>query len=168
MSKSESIKSETATFAAGCFWGVEAILSKVDGILETTAGYMGGDVEDPTYELVCSGKTGHAEVVQITYDPGIISYEELLDYFWRLHDPTTLNTQGVDVGIQYRSVIFYHTDEQKEIAEKSKEHFDSSGVFKEKAVTEIVPATTFYKAEEYHQDYFAKNGGAVCHVLRDR
>ncbi len=159
---------DTATFAAGCFWGVEEILKKVDGVTETTVGYTGGNMENPGYKMVSTGKTGHAEAVQIIYDPNIISYEELLDYFWRLHDPTTPDRQGHDIGSQYRSAIFYHNEKQKIAAMKSKEAFDKSGVFKNKAVTQIVPATTFYPAEEYHQDYFEKNGGRVCHILRDK
>ena len=164
----ENKKEETATFAAGCFWGVESILSMIDGVFETTVGYTGGHLENPDYELVSTGQTGHAEAVQIKYDPDIISYEKLLDYFWRLHDPTTFNRQGYDVGTQYRSAIFYHNEYQREAAEKSKTNFDRSGVFKKKAVTEIVPATTFYKAEEYHQDYYVKNNRPLCHVLRDK
>ncbi len=159
---------DTATFAAGCFWGVEDILKKVDGVVETTVGYTGGKTENPTYKMVSSEKTGHAEAVQVKYDPNVISYEELLDYFWRLHNPTTKNSQGADFGSQYRSAIFYHGEEQKIAAQKSKEKFDKSGVFKDKAVTEIVPATIFYPAEEYHQDYFEKNGGRVCHILRHK
>ena len=167
-SRPENSKEETATFAAGCFWGVEAILRTIDGVLETTVGYTGGHLENPTYELVCTGRTGHAEAVRIKYDPGIISYEKLLDYFWRLHDPTTLNRQGYDVGAQYRSAIFYHNEYQREAAEKSRANVDRSGVFKQKAVTEIVPATTFYNAEAYHQDYYVKNNRPLCHVLRDK
>jgi peptide methionine sulfoxide reductase msrA/msrB len=158
----------TATFAAGCFWGVEDILKKINGVIETTVGYTGGKTENPTYKTVCSGKTGHAEAVQVKYDPDLISYEELLDYFWRLHNPTTKNRQGADVGSQYRSAIYYHSEEQKIAAQKSKIKFDKSGVFKDKAVTEIVHASIFYPAEEYHQDYFEKNGGRVCHILRDK
>jgi len=163
----ENSKEELATFAAGCFWGVESILSKIEGVFETTVGYTGGHLKNPTYELLCTGRTGHAEAVLIKYDPGITSYEKLLDYFWRLHDPTTLNRQGYDVGTQYRSAIFYHNEVQREAAKKSKADFDISGVFKKKAVTEIVPATTFYNAEEYHQDYYVKNNKLLCHVLRD-
>ncbi|MBL0731384.1 MAG: bifunctional methionine sulfoxide reductase B/A protein [Desulfosarcina sp.] len=161
-------KIEPATFAAGCFWGVEAMLRRLEGVLETTVGYTGGHLQNPTYKQVCAGQTGHAEAVQIKYDPGIISYEKLLDYFWRLHDPTTLNRQGYDVGTQYRSSIFYHNDYQKKAAEKSKVDFDKSGVFKKKAVTEIVTASIFYKAEEYHQDYYSKNNRPVCHILRNK
>ncbi len=164
----ENKKEETATFAAGCFWGVESIFSRINGVSGTSVGYTGGDLENPDYEVVCTGQTGHAEAVQIKYDPDIISYEELLDYFWRLHNPTTLNRQGFDVGTQYRSAVFYHNEFQRETAKKSKANFDKSGVFKEKAVTEIVPATTFYKAEEYHQDYYLKNNKPLCHILRDK
>jgi len=161
-------KSEVATFGGGCFWGVEAILKKVNGIIDTTAGYAGGSVNNPDYSIVSGGNSGHAEVVRVEFNPSIISYEELLSYFWRLHDPTTLNRQGWDRGTQYRSVVFYHTDEQKKIAEESKKKFDRSGVFKKKSVTEITPASGFYKAEEYHQDYYDKKGGHVCHTLRER
>ncbi len=161
-------KTEMATFAAGCFWGVEHILKGIDGVLETTVGYTGGHTENPTYREVCTGTTGHAEAVQVSYNPEKVSYQELLSYFWRLHNPTTKNRQGVDVGSQYRSAVFYHTEEQRKAAELSKRDFDASKVFKERAVTEIVPAKTFYKAEEYHQDYFTKNGGHVCHILRDK
>ncbi len=167
-SRTDDKKVETATFAAGCFWGVEAILNKLDGVLETTVGYTGGYANNPTYELVSMGKTGHAEAVQVKFDPTVISYEKLLDYFWRLHDPTTLDRQKYDVGTQYRSAIFYHSEEQRIAAEKSKENFDHSGAFKKKAVTEITPATVFYPAEGYHQDYYAKNKGRVCHTLRDK
>ena len=156
-----------ATFAAGCFWGVEHIFKEIDGVIETTVGYTGGNKDTPTYWDVSKGDTGHAEVVQIKYNPGIVSYEKLLDYFWRLHDPTTPNRQGPNYGNQYRSAIFYHNEDQKKIAERSKENFDNKGVFKNKAVTEIVPATTFYEAEDYHQDYYTKNGGSVCHTLRE-
>lgn len=157
-----------ATFAAGCFWGVEDILKEVKGVIETTVGYTGGNIDNPTYKLVCTGKTGHAEAVQVKYNPDEITYDELLDYFWRLHNPTTLNRQGPDKGTQYRSAIYYHNEEQRILAEKSKEKFDRSGVFKDKATTQIVPASTFYPAEDYHQDYFEKNGGKGCHILRDK
>jgi peptide methionine sulfoxide reductase msrA/msrB len=168
VSSSANEETALATFAAGCFWGVEAILSKIDGVLETTVGYTGGHLENPNYEQVCAGQTGHAEAVRVKYDPGIVSYEKLLDYFWRLHDPTTLNRQGYDVGTQYRSAIFYHNDSQREAAEKSKADFDRSRVFKKKAVTEIGPAARFYKAEDYHQDYYSKNNRSFCHILRDQ
>ncbi|MCP4134634.1 MAG: bifunctional methionine sulfoxide reductase B/A protein [bacterium] len=160
----------TATFAAGCFWGVEAIFKELNGVVDTTVGYTGGDLSDPTYNSISRGDTGHAEAIEISYDPSVISYLELVNYFWRLHNPTTLNRQGPDVGSQYRSAIFYHTEEQKKEARISKDAFDRSGVFKEKAVTQIVPASTFYPAEEYHQDYYARKGkGArVCHTLRSK
>jgi peptide methionine sulfoxide reductase msrA/msrB len=159
---------EAATFAAGCFWGVEHILKGVKGVVKTRVGYTGGTTEHPGYRDVCSGETGHAEAVHVEFDPKVISYEELLGYFWRLHDPTQLNRQGPDTGTQYRSVIFYHTDEQRKIAEASREKFDKSGVFPKKAATRIEPAGAFYDAEEYHQDYFGKNPGRSCHFLRPR
>jgi len=147
-----------ATFGAGCFWHVEDMLSKTKGVKSTKVGYIGGQLPNPTYEEVCTDKTGHAEAVEVEYDPDEISYEELLDVFWNNHNPTTLNRQGPDMGIQYRSAIFYHNDEQKEIAEKSKQTLDKSGQFENSIVTEIVPTPTFYKAEEYHQKYFKKHG----------
>ena len=148
----------TATFGAGCFWGVEAAFREVGGVLEVLSGYAGGTVDDPTYRQVCSDPTGHAEVVQITYVPSVVSYEQLLDRFWSLHDPTTLNRQGLDIGSQYRSVIFYHTAEQEASARPSKETVNTSGRFRNPVVTAIEPAATFYLAEEYHQKYFEKNG----------
>lgn len=159
-------KLEQATFAAGCFWGVEHIFKDIDGVMKTTVGYTGGKTSDPSYREISTGLTGHAEAVLVEYDPSIVSYAELLDYFWRLHDPTQLNRQGVDVGSQYRSALFYHSDEQRKVAEESKKAFDEKGVFRKKAATEIVKAATFFPAEEYHQDYYGKNGGRVCHVLR--
>ncbi len=147
-----------ATFGAGCFWHVEDLLSKTNGVKSTKVGYVGGQLPNPTYEEVCTDNTGHAEAVEVEYDPDEISYEELLDVFWNNHNPTTLNRQGPDMGIQYRSAIFYHNDEQKEIAEKSKQTLDKSGQFENSIVTEIVPTPTFYKAEEYHQKYFKKHG----------
>lgn len=155
---------EKATFAAGCFWGVEAAFSQVRGITSTEVGYMGGTLDDPTYEDVCTNETGHAEVVQVRYDPCLISYKELLDLFWKIHNPTTLNRQGPDVGTQYRSAIFYHTPEQKAIAVASKEKLQSSGKFDKPIVTEITPASTFYKAEEYHQQYLEKHGMPSCKI----
>ncbi|MDI9609448.1 MAG: peptide-methionine (S)-S-oxide reductase MsrA [Candidatus Verstraetearchaeota archaeon] len=148
---------EVATFGMGCFWGAEHVFSKVDGVLSTAVGYMGGDYENPTYKDVCTGKTGHAEVVQVLYDPDRVSYEQLLKVFWENHDPTTLDRQGPDVGSQYRSVIFYHTPAQREAALKMKEQFDRSGRFKRPVVTEISPASKFYRAEEYHQKYFERH-----------
>jgi peptide-methionine (S)-S-oxide reductase len=149
---------EKATFGAGCFWGVEAAFREVKGVLSTVVGYSGGTLKNPTYEDVCTDRTGHAEVVQIEYDPGQVSYGQLLDIFWQIHDPTTLNRQGPDVGTQYRSVVFYHTQEQKGAAEVSKERLQKSGRYKRPVVTEITPASEFYRAEEYHQQYFEKRG----------
>jgi peptide-methionine (S)-S-oxide reductase len=151
-----------ATFGAGCFWGVEAAFQKVQGVLTTKVGYMGGQVKNPTYEEVCTDKTGHAEVVHLTYDPNKISYEQLLDIFWNIHDPTQLNKQGPDRGTQYRSVIFYHDETQKKMAEQSKQKQQTSGNFNKKVVTEIVQAQEFYLAEEYHQKYFEKQGRFTC------
>lgn len=157
-----------ATFAAGCFWGVQDIFSKVKGVTRTSVGYMGGELEDPTYPEVKTGATGHVEVVQIEFDSSQITYDELLDYFFRLHDPTTVNSQGVDFGTQYRSVIFYHNEEQKILSQGYIKKLEASKVFNKEIVTEVTPASKFYKAEEYHQDYFKKNGGHVCHVLRPK
>ncbi len=159
---------QTAAFAAGCFWGVESLFKQVKGVVETTVGYTGGTTIDPTYRQVCTGITGHAEAVQILFDEKMVSYEELLSLFWRMHDPTTPNRQGPDVGTQYRSAIFYHSEEQRKAAEKSREDFDRSGVYINKSTTQIVPASTFYAAEEYHQDYFEKQGRGACHVLRQK
>ena len=146
-----------ATFAAGCFWCVEAVLERLDGVLDVTSGYMGGGIDNPSYEQVCTGGTGHAEVTQVTFDPTKISFEKLLEYFWRLHDPTTLNRQGNDVGTQYRSAVFYHDEAQLESAEASKAAADRSGAFTDPIVTEITEAQTFYPAEKYHQDYYRSN-----------
>ncbi len=154
--QTENRKIETAMFGAGCFWGVEATFRKVKGVVSTAVGYSGGTFKNPTYEDVCSGKTGHAEVVQVKYDPKIVSYEDLLDVFWRCHDPTTLNRQGPDIGTQYRSVIFYYDVDQKTAAIASKERMQESGRLKRKIVTEIVRASEFYRAEEYHQQYMEK------------
>jgi peptide methionine sulfoxide reductase msrA/msrB len=160
-------KRETATLAGGCFWGMEEIIRKIPGVLETTVGYTGGTTKNPTYKEVCTGKTGHAESVQIVFDPDKISYEKVLDYFFRMHDPTTLNRQHNDRGTQYRSAIFYHSEEQKQTAEKMKERENKSGHWKDPVVTEITPATEFYPAEDYHQKYLVKNpGGYTCHILR--
>lgn len=159
---------EIATLAGGCFWGMEDILRKVPGILETTVGYTGGTTEGPTYKEICTGKTGHAESLQIEFDPSKISYAEILDkYFFRMHDPTTLNRQGGDNGTQYRSAIFYHSDAQKKQAEASIQKSSESGLWKSKIVTEVTPAGPFWAAEEYHQDYLMKNpGGYTCHYIR--
>ena len=147
-----------ATFGAGCFWHVEDLLSKTKGVKSTQVGYIGGNLPNPTYEEVCTDKTGHAEAVEVDYDPDQISYDELLDVFWNNHDPTSLNRQGPDVGIQYRSSIFVHDESQKDAAEKSKERLNSSGKYSKNIVTEIIPAPEFFKAEEYHQKYFEKHG----------
>lgn len=156
--------SAIATFGAGCFWGVEETYRALEGVLETMVGYMGGTKPQPTYEDVCSDATGHAEVVQITYDPSRIAYEKLLDVFWQNHNPTTLNRQGPDVGTQYRSVIFYHDAGQKAAAERSKGELEASGKWSKPIVTEIVPAKEFWRAEEYHQKYLQKRGLGSCHV----
>ncbi len=147
-----------ATFGAGCFWHVEDLFSKIKGVKSTKVGYTGGNLTNPTYEEVCTDRTGHAEAVEIEYDPNEISYQELLGVFWNSHDPTSLNRQGPDIGIQYRSSIFFHNESQKQDAEKSKEKLDSSGKFSKIIVTEIVPSPEFYKAEEYHQKYIQKSG----------
>ncbi len=160
----ETPKLETATFGAGCFWGVEETFRTQPGVVETAVGYMGGELENPTYEQVCSDKTGHAEVVQIEFDPGKISYEQLLAIFWDNHDPTTPNRQGPDVGTQYRSVIFYHSDEQKAVAEASKQQIEQSGKFPRPIVTQIVLATEFYRAEDYHQKYLQKRNLPACTI----
>ncbi len=147
-----------ATFGAGCFWHVEALFRKIDGVTSTKVGYIGGNKDNPTYQDVCTGKTGHAEAVQVEYDSDKISYEELLNVFWKNHDPTSLNRQGPDVGTQYRSAIFYHDKDQQKIASKSKEELERSARYSKRIVTDIVPANAFYEAEEYHQRYFEKQG----------
>jgi len=149
---------EKTTFGAGCFWGIEAAFRKVQGVVSTAVGYSGGAFKNPTYEDVCTDETGHAEVVQVEYDPSKVSYEHLLEVLWSIHDPTTPNRQGPDIGTQYRSVIFYHTPEQKAQAEASKERLQKSGRFRRPIVTEIKPAPEFYRAEDYHQQYFEKRG----------
>jgi peptide-methionine (S)-S-oxide reductase len=146
-----------ATFGAGCFWGVETRFGKVKGVVETVVGYTGGTTDNPTYKDVCTNKTGHAEVVQVTYDPSIVSYEELLEIFWNLHNPTTLNRQGWDIGTQYRSAVFYHDEDQRLAAIALKDKLDQSGKFHNPIVTEIVPISKFTRAEEYHQKYHEKN-----------
>jgi peptide-methionine (S)-S-oxide reductase len=155
---------EKATFGAGCFWGVEVAFRQVPGVVETAAGYLGGTLANPTYQDVCTGRTGHAEVVEITYDPERVPYEDLLNVFWVSHDPTTLNRQGPDRGTQYRSAIFYYDEGQKNAALASKEKWNATDRFGGRIVTEITPATTFYRAEEYHQRYLEKNGLAGCHI----
>lgn len=153
-----------ATFGAGCFWGVEEAFRRIEGVTGAAVGYLGGTLEDPTYEDVCTGRTGHAEVVQVEYDPSRVSFERLLDVFWESHDPTTLNRQGPDVGTQYRSAVFFHDEEQEAEATASKERMNASGRFRRPIVTEITRATPFYRAEDYHQQYLAKRGRSSCHL----
>ena len=155
---------EKAIFAAGCFWGVESAFRQINGVKSTQVGYTGGSVENPSYELVCTGRTGHAEAVEVTYDPSEVSYERLLDTFWENHDPTTLNRQGPDIGAQYRSAIFFLTPEQERAAQASKEEMNRSGKFRREIVTEITPASEFYRAEDYHQQYFEKRGISHCSI----
>ena len=155
---------QRATFAAGCFWGVEAAFRQVKGVTSAAVGYAGGHVPNPSYEQVCTDGTGHAEVVQVEYDPGQVSYEQLLEVFWNNHDPTQLNRQGPDIGTQYRSAIFFHTPEQEAAAQASKERLEASGRLHRPVVTEISPAPEFYRAEEYHQQYLEKRGLANCHL----
>lgn len=155
---------EKATFGAGCFWGVEAEFRKIPGVKNTEVGYEGGHTDRPTYQDVCTDKTGHAEVVQVEYDPSVISYRDLLNVFWENHDPTQVNRQGPDTGTQYRTVIFYHNDEQRRLAEQSKKERAESGRYRRPIATEIVPATDFWRAEEYHQQYLEKHGLASCHI----
>lgn len=155
---------ELATFGAGCFWGVEVTFRNTPGVRDVLVGYLGGTLANPTYRDVCTGRTGHAEVVQVKYDPAEVSYDKLLDVFWENHNPTTLNRQGPDVGTQYRSAIFYHTPEQKRAAKESKASLEASGRFRRPVVTEITEASTFYPAEDYHQRYLEKRGLASCHV----
>ena len=156
------MKTEKATFGAGCFWHVEEAFRKVKGVISTKVGFTGGNIKNPSYKEVCTGETWHAEAVQVEFDSSVISYEELLDIFWKIHDPTSLNQQGFDIGTQYRSAIFYHNDRQKETAIKSREKLEKSKKYKNKIVTEIKPAKGFYKAEEYHQKYLEKNKLTVC------
>lgn len=154
---SENIKTGTATFGSGCFWCTEAIFERVNGVIDVVSGYAGGHVDNPTYEAVCNGTTGHAECTQIIFNPDVISYDELLEIFWKTHDPTTLNRQGNDVGTQYRSVIFFHNEEQKQKAEYYKKKLEEEKIWNDPIVTEISPLTVFYKAEKYHQDYYENN-----------
>jgi len=155
---------QKATFGAGCFWGVEAAFRQVKGVISTSVGYTGGSLKNPTYEDVCSGKTGHAEAVEVVYDPAQISYEQLLQIFWENHDPTTLNRQGPDFGAQYRSAIFYHTPEQMATALAAKEKLQTGGRYRRPIVTEITAASPYYPAEDYHQQYLEKRGLASCHI----
>jgi len=155
---------DKTTFGGGCFWGVEAVFRRVPGVVATTVGYMGGTLRNPTYKDVCTDRTGHAEVVQVEYDPAKVSYEELLKVFFENHDPTTLNQQGPDVGTQYRSVIFFHDPAQEAAAKAAKDDLTRAGVYRHPIVTEIVPAAEFWRAEEYHQQYLEKRGLAQCHI----
>jgi peptide-methionine (S)-S-oxide reductase len=158
------MSTETATFGAGCFWGVEATFRQIPGVTATAVGYSGGKTANPTYHDVCTDQTGHAEVVQVQFDPAKVSYDQLLDVFWSNHNPTTLNSQGPDFGSQYRSAIFFHSPEQQRAALASKERLEQSKRFRRPIVTEITPASTFYKAEDYHQQYLEKRGQASCHI----
>lgn len=158
MEKNPNSNIDTATFGAGCFWCVEAVFQRLEGVISVKSGYSGGTVKNPSYKEVCGGLTGHAEVAQITYDKNKISFDELLEVFWKTHDPTTLNRQGNDHGTQYRSVVFYHNEEQKKLAEKYKEEINKSGAYPNPIVTEISPFTAFYPAEDYHQNYYNENG----------
>lgn len=155
-----TLKTETATFGSGCFWCTEAIFQRLIGVEKVSSGYSGGKFENPTYREICTGTTGHAEVVQVEYNPVEVSYEDLLHVFWKTHDPTTLNRQGADTGTQYRSVIFYHNEEQRQLAEEYKKKLDASGAYKKQIVTEISPLKNFFQAENYHQDYYNANGEA--------
>jgi len=156
--------SEIATFGAGCFWGVEAAFRRVPGVLDAVSGYSGGSTQNPSYRDVCTDTTGHAEVVQVTFDPDKVSYEELLDVFWKIHDPSQLNRQGPDFGTQYRTAIFFHSPEQEAVARRSKQALDASGKFRQPIATEITAAGPFWRAEEYHQRYQEKHGGINCHI----
>jgi peptide-methionine (S)-S-oxide reductase len=158
------IMQEVATFGAGCFWGVEAAFRRNFGVIDTAVGYSGGHLEKPTYKDVCTDETGHAEVVQVTFDPQKLSYSQLLDVFWKIHDPTQLNRQGPDFGKQYRTAIFFHSPEQEQIARKSKQALEASGKFRHPIATEISPAKMFWRAEEYHQRYLEKRGAESCHI----
>ena len=155
---------EKATFGAGCFWGVEAAFRQIPGVTATAVGYAGGATENPTYKEVCTDRTGHAEVVEVEYDPALVSYDKLMEVFWANHDPTQLNRQGPDIGSQYRSAIFYHSPEQRDAALKSVQELEARGAFRRPIVTKIEPAQTFYRAEEYHQQYLSKRGLASCHI----
>ena len=155
---------EIATFGAGCFWGVEAAFRRVPGVLDAVSGYSGGHTENPSYKDVCTDRTGHAEVVQVTFDPSKVSYEQLLDVFWKIHNPTQVNRQGPDFGTQYRTAIFYHSPEQAAAARKSKQALEASARFRQPVATEITPAGPFWRAEEYHQRYLEKRGAESCHI----
>lgn len=159
------MKTENATFAAGCFWGVESAFRQIDGVVDTQVGYTGGKTAHPTYQEVCIGATGHAEALNITFDPSKVSYETLVNFFFKMHDPTQVNRQGPDVGSQYRSAIFFHSPKQQAVAETVKAALEKSGKYKRAIATQVVPAGPFYRAEEYHQRYFEKNGGPSCHIF---
>lgn len=161
----ENMKTEKATFAAGCFWGVESAFRQIDGVLDAQVGYTGGKTVNPTYKEVCTDQTGHAEAIEIIFDPAKVSYRTLVEFFFKMHDPTQVNRQGPDFGTQYRSAIFYHTAEQQAVAEAAKAELDKSGKYKKPVATQILPAKPFYRAEEYHQRYFEKNGGPACHIF---
>ena len=158
------MSAQTASFAAGCFWGVEARFREVEGVLDAVSGYMGGHIENPTYKQVCRADTGHAEAVQVTFDDERVSFRELLDLFFDLHNPTTLNRQGPDFGSQYRSAVFWHDDSQRAVAEQKISEIDESGKWSDPVVTQLAPADIFWRAEEYHQRYLEKNGAGFCHI----
>ena len=161
-----SEKIEQATFGAGCFWCVEAIFERLDGVIDVQAGYTGGSIKNPTYDDICTGNTGHAEVIQINYNPFVIKYETLLNIFWKSHDPTTLNQQGADIGTQYRSVIFHHNEEQRKISQKSMQKVEKSGTYINSIITEMTPIGIFYPAEDYHQNYYRVNPNApYCQLV---
>ena len=159
------VKTEKATFAAGCFWGVESAFRQIPGVVETQVGYTGGKTANPTYKEVCTDQTGHAEAIEIAFDPAKVSYQTLVEFFFKMHDPTQVNRQGPDFGTQYRSVIFYHSPEQRAVAEEVRAALEKSGKHKKPIATQIVPAEPFYRAEEYHQRYFEKNSGPSCHIF---
>ncbi len=160
----KTVTREKATFGAGCFWGVEAAFRQIKGVTSTSVGYSGGSYQNPSYRDVCTGRTGHAETVEVVYDPARVSYEDLLKVFWENHDPTTLNRQGPDVGTQYRSAIFFHSPEQETTAQASKARLEEAGRYRRPIVTEIAPASQFYSAEDYHQQYLEKRGLSSCHI----
>jgi peptide-methionine (S)-S-oxide reductase len=160
-----TVKTEKATFAAGCFWGVESAFRQMNGVIDTQVGYTGGKTENPTYKEVCTDTTGHAEALEITFDPAKVAYRTLVEFFFKMHDPTQINRQGPDAGTQYRSAIFFQTLEQKAVAGAVKAELEKSGKYKKPVATQILPAAPFYRAEEYHQRYFEKNGGPSCHIF---
>lgn len=163
MSENKENLLQVATFAAGCFWGVEETFRKIKGVRSTAVGYTGGWLPNPTYEMVCTDRTGHAEAIEIHFDPSEVTYGQLLKTFFSIHNPTTLNRQGPDIGVQYRSAIFFHTPEQEAAAKKMIEQLDRSGKYRDKIVTQVVPASKFYRAEDYHQRYYEKRGGGSCY-----